>query len=133
MPEPERVPCYLYVDEFQNFVTDGTAAMMSEARKFGLHLTLANQTLGQLKANPGRQDVLESVLGNVGNLIAFRLGVPDAERLRPFTAPFTPEEMQRLPNFHAFARVLTAEGPIEPVVMQTCKPRPLRSKRPRRR
>lgn len=129
IPESERVPVYFYVDEFQNFVTDGTAAMMSESRKFGLHLTLANQTLGQLKANAGRHDILESILGNVGNLIAFRLGVPDAERLRPFTAPFTPEDMQRLPNFHAFARVLTADGPVEPVVMKTFKPRPLRSNR----
>lgn len=120
IPESERVPCHLYVDEFQNFVTDGTAAMMSEARKFGLHLTLANQTLGQLRSNPGRQNILEAVLGNVGNFFAFRLGIADAQFLRPFTEPFTPEEMQRLPNFHAFARVLTEEGPTEGVIMRTC-------------
>lgn len=119
IPRTKRVPCHLYVDEFQNFVTDSVASMLSEARKFGLHLTLANQTLGQLRANQGRQNVLEAVLGNVGNLIAFRLGVADAELLKPFTAPYTPAEMQRLPNFHAFARVLTEEGPTDPVVMRT--------------
>jgi uncharacterized protein DUF87/type IV secretory system conjugative DNA transfer VirD4/TraG family protein len=128
LPHSKRVPCHLYVDEFQNFVTDSVASMLSEARKFGLHLTLANQTLGQLRANQGRQNVLEAVLGNVGNLIAFRLGVADAELLKPFTYPYTPAEMQRLPNFHAFARVLTAEGPTEPVVMRARAPRTIATK-----
>jgi hypothetical protein len=97
--------------------------MLSEARKFGLRLTLANQTLAQLKANSGRQDLLEAVLGNVGNLIAFRLGVPDAERLRLFLNPFTSSDMQELPNFAAFARLLTSEGPIRPLVFRTLRPR----------
>ena len=118
----KRRPVNIYVDEFQNFVSDNVASMLSEARKFGLRLTLANQTLAQLRANPGRQNMLDAVLGNVGNMIVFRLGVPDAELLKPFTAPFTPAEMQRLPNFHAFARVLTDEGPTEPVVMRTRRP-----------
>lgn len=123
LPTAERVPCHLYVDEFQNFVSASVASMMSEARKFGLRLTLANQTLGQLSANHGHQGLLDAVLGNVGNLIAFRLGVRDAEYLGPFTRPFASEQMQRLPNFHAFARVLTAEGPVEPVIMKTLPPK----------
>ena len=118
-PESKRRPVNVYVDEFQNFVSDNVAAMLSEARKFGLRLTLANQTLAQLNANPGRQNLLEAVLGNVGNMILFRLGVPDADRLRMFLAPFSPEEMQELPNFHALARLLTAEGPVRPLIMQT--------------
>jgi hypothetical protein len=122
-PPSERRPVNIYVDEFQNFVSDNVASMLSEARKFGLRLTLANQTLAQLRSSPGRQNLLDAVLGNVGNMVLFRLGVPDAELLEPFTAPFTPAEMQRLPNFHAFARVLTSEGPTEPVVMRTRYPR----------
>lgn len=123
LPTTERVPCHLYVDEFQNFVSASVASMMSEARKFGLRLTLANQTLGQLSASQGHQGLLDAVLGNVGNLIAFRLGVRDAEYLEPFTRPFASEQMQRLPNFHAFARVLTADGPVEPVIMKTIRPK----------
>lgn len=121
---PERrKPFHLYVDEFQNFVTDSVASLLAEARKFGLHLTLANQTLAQLNAHPGRQNLLETILGNVGNLILFRLGVPDAQRLRIFTEPHLPaEEIQRLPNFHAFARLLAAEGPVEPFVFATAPP-----------
>ena len=119
LKEEQRRPVNVYVDEFQNFVSDNVAVMLSEARKFGLRLTLANQTLAQLKANPGRQDLLETVLGNVGNMILFRLGVPDADRLKLFTEPFTRQEMQELPNYHALVRLLTAEGPIRPVVMKT--------------
>ncbi len=119
LKEKQRRPVNVYVDEFQNFVSDNVAIMLSEARKFGLRLTLANQTLSQLKANPGRQDLLETVLGNVGNIILFRLGVPDADRLKLFTEPFTRQEMQDLPNYHALVRLLTADGPVRPVVMKT--------------
>ena len=118
-PSKQRKPVNIYVDEFQNFVSDNMASMLSEARKFGLRLVLANQTLGQLKANTGHQDLLETVLGNVGNMILFRLGVPDAEKLRLFIEPFSRQEMQELPNFHALARLMTPEGPIKPFIMQT--------------
>jgi type IV secretory pathway TraG/TraD family ATPase VirD4 len=121
LPEKERRPANIYVDEFQNFVSDNVASMLSEARKFGLRLTLANQTLTQLRASAGRQDLLETVLGNVGNVILFRLGVPDADRLQLFTEPYTRQQMQELPNFHALARLLTAEGPVRPLIMKTLK------------
>lgn len=121
LPEQERRPVNIYVDEFQNFVSDNVASMLSEARKFGLRLTLANQTLTQLRASAGRQNLLETVLGNVGNVILFRLGVPDADRLQLFTEPYTRQQMQELPNYHALARLLTAEGPVRPLIMQTLK------------
>ena len=115
----QRHPVNVYVDEFQNFVSDNVCEMLSEARKFDLRLTFANQTLGQLKSAHGKQNLLETVLGNVGNMILFRLGVPDADRLKLFTEPFTQQEMQNLPNFHALVRLLTSEGPVQPVVMKT--------------
>jgi hypothetical protein len=119
LPLDKRKPVNIYIDEFQNLVSDNLASMLSEARKFGLRLNLANQTLSQLNARRGRQDLLETVLGNVGNMISFRLGVPDAQRLRPFLKPFTPEQMQDLPNYHALVRILDDEGPIGPFVMKT--------------
>lgn len=121
MSRKDRHPVNVYVDEFQNFVSDNVASMLSEARKFGLRLTLANQTLAQLKAKAGRQDLLETVLGNVGNMILFRLGVPDAERLKSFLEPFSHQDMQELPNFHALVRLLTADGPVRPLIMRTLK------------
>lgn len=120
LPAHERTPFHLYVDEFQNFVTDGVASLVAEARKFGLHLTIANQTLAQLSAHAGRHNVLDSILGNVGNMIVFRVGVPDTDRLAMFTEPDLPrEELQRLPNFHAFARLLTNQGPVDPFVFKS--------------
>lgn len=122
LKESDRRPVNVYVDEFQNFVSDNVALMLSEARKFGLRLTLANQTLAQLRTNPGRQDLLETVLGNVGNVVLFRLGVPDADRLQLFTEPYTRQEMQELPNFHAMVRLMTPQGPVRPFIMKTMKP-----------
>ena len=130
LPQMDRVPFHLYVDEFQNFTTDSIASLVAEARKFGLQLTLANQTLAQLTANRGNQNLLEAILGNVGNMISFRLGVPDAERLAMFTEPELPrEELQRLPNFHAFSRLLTSEGPVDPFVFKSFPPAPAHSAR----
>lgn len=114
-----RLPFNLYIDEFQNFVTPSMARLFSEARKFGLCLTLANQNLAQLAGSAGT-GLLETVLGNVGNLILFRLGVFDAEQLAPYAKPqLTAHDLQRLPNFMAFARILEPEGPVEPLVFAT--------------
>lgn len=120
IPIHKRHAFHLYVDEFQNFVNDGAAFMLAEARKYGLHLTLANQNLSQLTANVGRQNVMEAVLGNVGSLIAFRVGAPDAEKLRLYTQPeFGALDLQGLPNYHAVARIMTDHGPTRPFVFAT--------------
>ena len=119
----KRTAFHLYVDEFQNFTNDTVAHMLSEARKYGLYLTLANQNLSQLQANLGRQNILDAVLGNVGNLIAFRVGPGDAEKLWPYTEPeFGSLDLQGLPNFHAVGRLLTTQGPARPFVFRTLPP-----------
>ena len=120
IPDHKRRAFHLYVDEFQNFVNDNASFMLAEARKYGLHLTLANQNLSQLAASTGRQNVLEAVLGNVGSLISFRVGAPDADRLRLYTEPeFGALELQGLPNYHAVARIMTSRGPTRPFVFAT--------------
>jgi hypothetical protein len=120
VPEHKRPAFHLYVDEFQNFINDGVAFMLAEARKYGLHLTMANQNLSQLAASAGRQNVMDAVLGNVGSLIAFRVGPPDAEKLRLYTEPeFGTTDLQGLPNYHAVARLLTGKGPTRPFIFGT--------------
>lgn len=115
-----RKPFMVYVDEFQNFTTDATASLLSESRKFGLCLTLANQNLAQLSAGKGQENLVHSVLGNVGSMVLFRLGAPDAEKLAMYTRPqFGPEELQTLANFHAASRILTPTGPTNPFVFKT--------------
>jgi len=67
-PRDQRRPANIYVDEFQNFVSPNMASMLSESRKFGLRLVLANQTLGQLARHRGA-DITDTVLGNVGHQV----------------------------------------------------------------
>ncbi|MFH1769312.1 MAG: type IV secretory system conjugative DNA transfer family protein [Parcubacteria group bacterium] len=82
IPESERVDFYLYVDEFHNVVTETFENLLSEARKYGLNLTMAHQYVGQLLPR-----VQHAVLGNVGSIIIFRVGGEDAVKLEPEMDP----------------------------------------------
>ena len=82
MPESARTDFYLYVDEFQNVVTQTFENILSEARKYGLNLTIAHQYVGQIITK-----VYQAVLGNVGSVITFRVGGEDAVKLKPEFAP----------------------------------------------
>ncbi len=82
IPEKDRTDFYLYVDEFQNVVTQTFENILSEARKYGLNLTIAHQYIGQILPK-----VYQAVLGNVGNVITFRVGGEDAVKLKPEFAP----------------------------------------------
>jgi hypothetical protein len=78
----QRTPFYLYVDEFQNFATDSFATILSEARKYGLCLTVANQYIAQMSI-----EVRDAVFGNVGSTIAFRMGADDARYMMRYFEP----------------------------------------------
>ena len=80
--EEDRIDFYLYVDEFHNVVTQTFENILSEARKYGLNLTIAHQYMGQLIPR-----VQQAVLGNTGALICFRVGGEDAVKLKPEFAP----------------------------------------------
>ncbi|MCU1264380.1 MAG: hypothetical protein JWM21_698 [Acidobacteria bacterium] len=117
--DPSR-KTFMFVDEFGNFATDTAAYMLSESRKFGLSLTMAFQNLAQLNAQDGKQNLLESLLGNVGSLALFRVGPMDADKLASYTRPdFAAEDLQDLPNHHAVARLLIDNQPCRPFVFKT--------------
>jgi hypothetical protein len=124
LAEADRVPFHLYVDEFQNFVSDTAAQMLAEARKYGLCLALANQNLSQLRANRNVGfDLVETILGNVGSLISFRIGPQDAERLQAYMRPeFACDDLQSLPNFTAIGRLMTSRCPTTPFAFTTLPP-----------
>lgn len=95
-------PFYIYIDEFQNFVTDALATMLAEARKFGLGLLLSHQYLGQLP--PG---LAAAVRGNVGTIVAFRLGAEDADALSPeFEPTYTALDLASTPARMAVMKLL---------------------------
>jgi type IV secretory pathway TraG/TraD family ATPase VirD4 len=115
IPKNERKPFYIFVDEFQNFVKGDVGSALSEVRKYGLNLILANQTLGQLDYN-----LVEALLGNVGSLVFFRPGINDYEKIRNFLEPdFKRENVLKLPNFNCIARLLVDNIPSDPFVFQT--------------
>ncbi len=80
--EADRRPFYLYVDEFQNFATDSFAVILSEARKYGLNLTVANQYISQMG-----EPVRDAVFGNVGTILCFRISPDDAPFLEKYFTP----------------------------------------------
>ncbi len=105
VPAEERSPFYLYVDEFQNFATDSFATILSEARKYGLNLTVANQYTAQMS-----QEVKDAVFGNVGSIVAFRMGADDARSmLRYFEPQFEEYDLVHMHNRH-FVISMTIEG-----------------------
>jgi hypothetical protein len=115
IPESERVDFCLYVDEFQNFSTDSFATIMSEARKYRLNLIVANQFTTQLT-----DEVRDSVFGNMGTIIAFRVGQNDVESLARYFQPiFDGEDLLRVPNFNTIVRTLINGVPTQPFSMAT--------------
>jgi hypothetical protein len=100
-----REPFYLYVDEFQNFATDSFATILSEARKYGLNLTVANQYIAQMPI-----EVKDAVFGNVGSIIAFRTSADDARSMLKYVEPrFEEHDLIHMHNRH-FIISMTIEG-----------------------
>ncbi len=97
----DRAPFYLYVDEFQNFATDTFASLLSESRKYGLGMHLTNQYFSQLPEN-----IKDAVLGNVGTLAAFEVGVEDAKILSREMAGIHEADFLGLPRFNFYIKLM---------------------------
>jgi len=105
IPEEERDDFYLYIDEFQNVVTESFENILSEARKYGLNLTVAHQYVAQIIDR-----VIQAVLGNVGSIIIFRVGGDDAVKLAPEVEPtFEVKDMIKL-GVREFYIKMTIDG-----------------------
>ncbi len=117
-PAVERRDFHLYVDEFHNFTTSAFASILAEARKYGLSLTLAHQYLDQLD-----EEVRAAVFGNVGTLIAFRLGLRDAELLAPeFGEALKPADLADVGWYKTHVRAPDAGPTTRPLVLSTFPP-----------
>ncbi len=114
-PLDRRPDFFLYVDEFQNFATDLFGVMLSEGRKYGIAIIMANQYLTQLD-----HSIREAVFGNVGTLVSFRLGVQDAVALTPEMYPvFSGDDLVNLPKFTACIKLLLDGTAARPFTMET--------------
>lgn len=102
IPQEKRKSFYLYVDEFHNFLTLSFADILSESRKYGLSLVLANQFIAQLD-----EKIRDAVFGNVGTLISFRVGAEDAKYLsREFYPVFGQTDLVNLSNRHIYLKLM---------------------------
>lgn len=121
MPEDDRRDFYLYIDEFQNFVTTSFETILSEARKYRLNLTISHQYLAQLN-----EATAAAIAGNIGTMIAFAVGSTDAEWLATamMTTPnqLTPQDLVNLPKYTAYARLLIDGLPSAPFSITTFPP-----------
>jgi hypothetical protein len=106
--QTDRLPYFLYVDEFQNFATMSFVQMLSEARKYKLFLIMAEQSTQQ----QADQRLVDIVLANVGTVIAFRTGSPADERLiLPLFKPYVTEgELSHLPAYTFYCRISAIEA-----------------------
>ena len=102
IPEEKRRDFYLYIDEFQNVTTNTISQILSEARKYRLSLIIAHQYIAQLSEN-----IRDAVFGNVGTIVSFRVGVPDAEFLeKEFSPQFSKTDLISIENFNAYLRLM---------------------------
>ncbi|MEJ7860909.1 MAG: DUF87 domain-containing protein [Pyrinomonadaceae bacterium] len=118
IPENERRPFYLYADEFHNFTTQSISGMLSELRKYRLSMTLSNQFLTQIEL-----PIRDAILGNVGTIIAFRIGTTDAEILAPEFAPeISATDLLNLPNYHIYLKMMVEGNVSKPFSAITLPP-----------
>jgi hypothetical protein len=104
----DRKDFYLYVDEFQNYATEDFAVILSEARKYRLNLIVANQFIGQID-----EEVKNAVFGNVGTMVAFRVGVTDASFLQHEFAPtFSENDLTNIEKYHVYIKTVVNNEPV---------------------
>jgi hypothetical protein len=123
--QSDRAPFFYYLDEFQNFTTDTVVDMLAEARKYGLHLILANQTLSQLINSDlsHKRALLEAVMGNIATKLCMRVGLDDAKLLESYFLPqFNKNTSSQLPDRYVIARMQVNGRPSEPFVFSTLPP-----------
>ena len=114
---------FLYIDEFQNVVTDSIESILSEARKYRLGLIIAHQYISQIPEN-----IKKAVFGNVGSKVVFRIGVEDADFLaKEFDPIFTASDLLKVEFRNAYIKLLSRGIPQKPfniVTSDTAKPYP---------
>lgn len=118
IPAPQRRDFFVYIDEFQSFTTLALANMLSELRKYRVGFTVAHQYLNQLEP-----DVRHAVLGNVGTVISFRVGIEDTPYLaREFHGKFDEMDLLQLPNYQIYLKLMIDGMPSKPFSAATLHP-----------
>ncbi|HNG96957.1 MAG TPA: TraM recognition domain-containing protein, partial [Candidatus Absconditabacterales bacterium] len=125
MLEHERNAHYLYVDEFQNYVSKSFESVLSEARKYKIGLAVAHQYIDQLKQGGlgGQIDLSKAIFGNVGTMMAYKVGAPDAEFLEKEFAPeFNQLDLVNMDKFKGVMKLSVGSQPTRPFSISILNP-----------
>jgi hypothetical protein len=115
LPEEERQPFMVYVDECHSFITTSFTAMLSEIRKYHVSLFLTHQYLEQLPT-----EMSKAIVGNIGTIICFRLGAADAKSMaEEFFPVFRQDDFINLPKFHIYLKLLIDGTTSKPFSAET--------------
>lgn len=115
----DRSDFFLYIDEFQNYVTESIESILSEARKYRLGLNIAHQYLGQLESDGGKKssgvNLKDAVFGNVGSMMCYKIGAQDAEHMAKEMAPvFSDQDLINIDKFKAVMKLSIDTQPSRP-------------------
>lgn len=125
LPKDQRKDFFVYLDEFQNFLTDSIATILSEARKYRFSLNIAHQYIGQLVEGGGDTKIRDAIFGNVGTMMSFRVGAEDAEFLsREFAPEFSETDIINVEQFTANVKLLIDNNTSRPFNMSSRLPKP---------
>lgn len=106
----DRKDFFLYIDEFQNYITDSIESILSEARKYRLGLVVAHQYLGQLQKSDAltksNVNLKDAIFGNVGSMMSYKVGPEDAEFLaKQFNPAFSDMDLVNMDKFKGVAKI----------------------------
>lgn len=111
----DREDFFMYIDEFQNYITDSIESILSEARKYRLSLNMAHQYIAQLEGEDGKSRVKDAVFGNVGTMMCFKIGATDAEYMAKEMAPiFTSQDLINIDAFKGVIKLSIDNQPSVP-------------------
>ncbi len=111
----ERTDFFMYIDEFQNYITDSIESILSEARKYRLSLNIAHQYIAQLEGEDGKSRIKDAVFGNVGTMMCYKIGATDAEYMAKEMAPvFSAQDLINMDKFKGVMKLSIDGQPSAP-------------------
>jgi len=119
IPKEQRSDFFLYIDEFQNYVTDSIESILSEARKYRLSLNIAHQYLGQLEKSDALTksslNLKNAIFGNVWSIMSYKIGPEDWEFMSKYYAPtFSEQDLVNMDKFKAVMKLAVDNQPTTP-------------------
>ncbi len=128
VPKNERRDFFLYIDEFQNYVTDSIEVILSEARKYRLGLNIAHQYLAQLEGSEAKKgarkvSLKDAIFGNVGTIMSYKIGAQDGEYMAKEMAPvFSDQDLINIDKYKACMKLSIDTQPSRPFSVTPVNP-----------